>query len=91
MAADRHWVEELFPPAFGIELEDIIQETQAEPKKTNVYELAATPISRFDLSTIRNVYERVWLMTALEEEEEERRKEREEACIKRGTWHYPCH
>ena len=81
MESGRHWVEDLFPPVYPI---DPAGPDDAKDGTTSVYELAARRISRYDPETIRNVYERVWLLTAAQQQEEERREEQQAAKEKRG-------
>lgn len=99
MADSKHWVEDLFPPAFKLcpdeelgstssrygaldvdasnttVLKDLNEKKHAEPVPT-VFEQVASNFSSLDVSGIRNVYERVWLMTALKEEEERKQSEK---------------
>ena len=81
-----HWVENLFPPVFGIDDASTDYHLQKEAPPTNVYEqLARNQISPQDVPHIRNVYERVWLMTKIKEKEEARQaEEREQEQIKKG-------
>ena len=91
MADVRHWVEDLFPPVYpigGAEVlggarEDDVEDESSRPG-TSVYEIAAKRISRYDPATIKNVYERVWLLTTVQEQEQERREQEEEAKALRG-------
>ena len=78
-----HWVEDLFPPTFGFKLEELVsstvlpEETEPEDDHGSVFDqLAAHKISKLDITTIRNVYERVWLMEVLEEEEMRKRQQK---------------
>lgn len=74
-AEPGQWIEELFPPAFGLTINDILKSkppgSREENKDTiNVFEkVAKCQISPLDVSAIKNVYQRVWLVTVLQEEE----------------------
>ena len=75
MAQDKHWVEELFPPTFGLTVDEVLCNDQAEEPKENVFDKLASKISPLDVTAIKNVYERVWLMKHYEEEERRKREE----------------
>ena len=65
----KHWVEELFPPTFAFDADRKIIDQNAEEEDVDVG-LAVTfgrRISPLDVSSIKNVYERVRIMTLLEE------------------------
>ncbi|XP_013402466.1 leucine zipper putative tumor suppressor 1-like [Lingula anatina] len=75
-----HWVEELFPVTFTLDSADLdldTQPTDIDVQKADKKE-PETKISQFDLSSIKNVYERVLLMTQIEEEEREKEKRAKE-------------
>ena len=97
MADKKHWVEDLFPPAFSLRsgndqgktftdeanlcnspqvAAQLIGEEDLSDKLTippTVFEQAARNLSSHDVAGVKNVYERVWLMTVLKEEEEKRK------------------
>lgn len=69
------WIEELFPPAFGLTINDILKSKPPGGREenhdtTDVFEkVAKCQVSPLDVSAIKNVYQRVWLVTVLQEEE----------------------
>ena len=79
----HHWVESLFPPTFGYTLDEILEDTDSSDKLKDkdthhdAFAQLANNISPLDLSAIKNVYQRVWLMNKLEKEEKERREKQD--------------
>ncbi|CAH1780809.1 unnamed protein product [Owenia fusiformis] len=67
MAESRFWVEDLFPPTFGLSAKEL-----RDGKKDIRDKHLKRGISPLDVSAIKNVYERVRIMTLLEDEEREK-------------------
>ena len=84
---EPYWVEELFPPKFSLLKSDLNRDKDGSEPDENPAEYSKTldivrqRISPLDVSTIKNVYERVHLMTLVQEEE---RKAREESSANKG-------
>lgn len=52
------------------------EKIRSDEKESSVFQQLARDVSPLDVSTIRNVYERVWLMSKLEDEERNETKQR---------------
>ena len=76
---NRHWVEDLFPPAFRLSLQQLVDgniatavldrrgrdlpaEAETGGNNDELFVKLARGISPLDVTTIKNVYQRVWLM-----------------------------
>ena len=70
------WIEELFRPAFGLTIDDILRSDAPGDGKGNndvgnaFDKVAECQVSPLDISAIKNVYQRVWLIDTLEEQRE---------------------
>ena len=73
------WIEELFPPAFSYTVEELLKKFQEDEKDANLNVFQKSVkyrISEVDIEKLKNVYEKVWLMTKLEKEEKAKREGR---------------
>jgi len=76
---NRHWVEDLFPPAFRLSLQQLVDgniatavldrrgrdlpaEAETGGNDEELFVKLARGISPLDVTAIKNVYQRVWLM-----------------------------
>ena len=85
---ERHWVKELFPPHFDLTLENVISQELPNDNEDamaatrslsggpdSVFAKLARHVSPLDVDSVKNVYERVWLMMQIKAEEERKRKD----------------
>ena len=80
------WVGELFEPVFGATIEDLVAHEEEPKNKPKVKH-----ISVYDPDAIRKVYQKVHMMTKLDEEmrEQRRRQERKQISREKGIVQEP--